>query len=166
MNTNQLNTYFMRSRIDTLQHVDSERVTQIKSYLDLEMLVFAAYPELENQARAIEPTRLKALWKRHKLRPEAAVWRLPSPSRSPGDRTLSVIVLPRNGLWYDCEIAHPELPPDIVGFVMAYDGVSYEAAVDKLERLVTRLKDCEKDAVALELQAQVLEQIRAATKPN
>lgn len=147
------------------ENVDLKEVERVKSAVNIEDLVPWAYPKLEDQIKAVKPSLFRDLWKEYKLVPERRLWLLPSPFRAPDDRSRSVLVLPKNGLWRDKKYSIPEhIPPDVIGFVMAYDKCCYEDALMKLQRIAADLKATEVQVVTDEIKLEILEKISASLK--
>ncbi|MFO0570191.1 MAG: hypothetical protein U0263_31400 [Polyangiaceae bacterium] len=143
---------------------DDAEAARIRAAVDLETLVLREYPLLEKQIKIVSPSRFLDAWEDYNLIPERVLWLLPSPFRPPGDRSRSVLVLPKNGLWRDRKFHREGFSPDVIGFVMAYDSCSYAEALAKLHRVGAQEEESERRCATAEVQLEVLSKILAALK--
>ena len=72
--------------------------------------------------------------------------RLPSPFRSAGDTSKSVVIFSNKESeaqeWYWADpLAPSSIPRNVIGFVMAFDGCSYEEAVECLAKVLKQFQE-------------------------
>jgi hypothetical protein len=107
--------------------------------------VLMEYEHLLEQIEILHPSQLEI--------PEVAALKgvsedafilLPSPFERQGGGRHSVVVLLGNNYWTDCSGLRPaNIPPDPVGFVMAYERCSYEQALEKIRFLADEMRGSE-----------------------
>jgi hypothetical protein len=113
-------------RSEVPEGAEMDHVEVIKRHVGLEDLIRDHYDDL---------------WKELERQFGQRLMRLASPFRKPGDSSKSVVIFQNNESgkyewhWAD-PLAPSQIPRDVIGFVMMFDGCEYEEAVERLRAIL------------------------------